>query len=140
MPASSHGLPTSGTRVTSAAALLAADLDRVDPGPVRRVALERRPSLRPPSLKLLAPADDLEMLAVAADPDRQGQAPEALLGDHPVAHVAEPVHARGLRRPAGIHLTVGDQLPGSRSRQSMPMNHSSTRRKSSSVLQRQQCG
>ena len=45
MPASSQGLPTSGMRETSRAALRAGDLDRVDPGPVRRVAGELVPAL-----------------------------------------------------------------------------------------------
>ncbi len=42
-------------------------------------------------LQLLAPADDVEVPAGRAVVDRQRQAVVALLGDHPVAHVEEPV-------------------------------------------------
>ena len=45
MPASSQGLPTSGMRLTSAPHCAQRDLHRVDPGPVRRVALELVPAL-----------------------------------------------------------------------------------------------
>src|SRR5262245_28927021 len=31
------------------------------------------------------------MLAAAADPNGERQSPEALLGDHPVAHVSQPI-------------------------------------------------
>ena len=43
------------------------------------------------SLELLATADDVERPAGAAVVDRQREAVVALLGDHPVAHVQEPV-------------------------------------------------
>ena len=60
-------------------------------GPVRRVALERVPALDRPLVELLAPADDVERAARLAVVDRQRQAPVALLADHPVVHVQEPV-------------------------------------------------
>ena len=41
--------------------------------------------------QLVAAADHVESLTVVAVPDRQRQAPVALLRDHPVAHVAQPV-------------------------------------------------
>ena len=44
-----------------------------------------------PLLQLLERADHLELAGHVVHPDRQGQAPVPLLGDHPVAHVAEPV-------------------------------------------------
>jgi len=59
--------------------------------PVRRVALERVPALDRPLPQLLAPADDVERPARLAVVDRQRQAPVALLRDHPVVHVQEPV-------------------------------------------------
>ena len=46
MPASSHGLPTSGMRLIGLPQPRAGDLDRVDPRPVRRMALELVPALR----------------------------------------------------------------------------------------------
>ena len=73
------------------AAARAGDPDRVDVRPVRRVALERVPALDRPLAQLLAAADDLDRAARAAVVDRQRQAPVALLADHPVVHVAEPV-------------------------------------------------
>jgi len=41
--------------------------------------------------ELLAPADDVERAARLAVEDRQGETVVALLGDHPVAHVDQPV-------------------------------------------------
>ncbi len=72
------------------AALRAGDLDGVDPRAVRGVALELVPTLDGALLQLLLAADDVEPAALAA-PDGQRQAPVALLGDHPVAHVGQPV-------------------------------------------------
>ena len=73
------------------AAARAGDLHRVHVRPVRRVPLERLPALDRALLELVAPADDLDRAARLAVVDRQRQAPVALLADHPVVHVAEPV-------------------------------------------------
>ena len=91
MPASSHGLPTSAIRSTGAPHDGAGDANRVDVRPMRRVALERLPALDRALVQLLAAADDVERAARLAVVDRQGQAPVALLRDHPVVHVQEPV-------------------------------------------------
>ena len=61
MPASSQGLPTSGMRGCVAPHVAAGDLHRVDPGPVRRVALELLPALDGALLQLGLAADDLEV-------------------------------------------------------------------------------
>ena len=55
------------------------------------MALEPLPALDGALLELLAPADDVDPAARRAVVDRQRQAPVALLRDHPVAHVQEPV-------------------------------------------------
>ena len=69
----------------------ASDLDRIDPRPMRRVALELFPAGNGALTQLVATADHVEPLAALAVPDGQRQAPVALLGDHPVVHVAQPV-------------------------------------------------
>ena len=58
---------------------------------MRCVALEPFPTHDRASLQLLAAADDLDRAAGRAVVDRQRQPPVALLADHPVVHVAEPV-------------------------------------------------
>ncbi len=73
------------------AAARARDPDRVDVGPVRAVALELLPALDGTLPELVAPADHLDRPACRAVVDRQRQPPVALLADHPVVHVAEPV-------------------------------------------------
>jgi hypothetical protein len=73
------------------AATGAGDLDGVDVGPVRGVPLELIPSLDGTLLELIATADDLDPTARRAVIDRQSEAPVALLADHPVVHVVEPV-------------------------------------------------
>ena len=42
--------------------------------------------------QVMVAADDIEMPARLALPDGQRQAPVALLADHPIVHVAQPVH------------------------------------------------
>ena len=76
-----HGLP----------ARRAGDGDRVHERPVRRVSLEDLPARDGSLAELVAAADDVEPAARAAVVDRQRQAPVALLADHPVAHVDQPV-------------------------------------------------
>src|SRR6266576_591402 len=55
------------------------------------MALERFPAVDRPALELLAASDDIERAARLTVVDRQRQAPVALLADHPVAHVDQPV-------------------------------------------------
>ncbi len=95
MPASSQGLPTSRMRSTGRAAAAAGDLDSVDVGAVGAVALELVPALDGALLELGLGADDLEVAAGLALEDRQGEAVVALLRDHPVVHVAQPVELAG---------------------------------------------
>ena len=59
---------------------------------MRRVALELFPTRHGPLLQLVFAADDLERAALRAVVDGQRQSPVAFLGDHPVVHVAQPVH------------------------------------------------
>ena len=49
------------------------------------------PALDGPLFQLRLRADDVEVAAVVALVDRQREAPVALLRDHPVLHVVEPV-------------------------------------------------
>ena len=72
-------------------AFLALNLDVIDPRPVRRMALELVPALDRPLAKLVLATDHLEGIAVRTLIDRQRQPPVALLGDHPVVHIGEPV-------------------------------------------------
>ena len=58
---------------------------------MRRVAVERVPAGDGALAELVLRADDLPRVAIDALPDRQRQAVVALLADHPVAHVSEPV-------------------------------------------------
>ena len=67
------------------------DLHGVDERPVRRVPLECLPALDSPAPELLPPADHLDRPARLAVVDRQRESPVALLADHPVVHVQEPV-------------------------------------------------
>ena len=108
------------------AARRAGDPDRVHERPVRRVALERVPALDRAPLELLATADDVERAARAAVVDRQREAVVALLGDHPVAHVQQPVELalvaerrdppdpvdalHDLVAEAGVDLRLGQRL------------------------------
>ena len=80
IPDSAYRLPTAG----------AADLDRVHIRPVRAVALELAPALNGARGQLFPAGQDVDSAARAVV-DRQGQAPIALLADHPVMHVQEPV-------------------------------------------------
>ncbi len=73
------------------AARRAGDRDLVDERAMRRVALEPLPAGHRPLVELLAAADDVERAARLAVVDRQRQAPVALLADHPVVHVDQPV-------------------------------------------------
>src|SRR5450755_1804622 len=72
-------------------ALLALDLDGIDPGTMRRVALELFPARDCAFLQFLFAADDLEGSTLRTIEDWQREAPVALLGDHPIVHVAQPV-------------------------------------------------
>src|SRR5205823_2523389 len=95
------------------ARLRIADLELIDPRPMRTVALEVLPALDGAFLQLLARADHLELARDIIDPDRQGETPETLLRDHPVAHVLEPVQfllLAVLRNPANLLDDVHDLL------------------------------
>ena len=72
------------------AAARAADLHRVHVRPVRGVALEFLPALDRQLGQLFAAANHGHDAALAVV-DRQRQAPVALLADHPVVHVQQPV-------------------------------------------------
>ena len=80
-----------GDARNGSAAVRAGDLDRIYPRAVRRVSFQLLPAGDGPLPQLVLVADDLEVTALLAFPDGQRQAPVALLGDHPVVHVAQPV-------------------------------------------------
>ena len=89
MPASSQTSPTSGTRRTSLAALLAADRDARRPtaGGAPRAGRARRSRARASSS-----LDPIRLSVTAgAAVDRQRQPEEAAARDVPVAHVPQPV-------------------------------------------------
>ena len=73
------------------AALFASNLHRIDIRPVRRIPLEHFPAFNRFFFQLFFTADDNKVVALAANPDREGESPKAFLGDHPIAHVAKPV-------------------------------------------------
>src|SRR5207247_101011 len=67
------------------------DLDEIDPRPMRRMAGEVAPAFDGARFQLFKRADDFEIAGLLIDPDGKGETPEAFLGDHPVAHVLEPI-------------------------------------------------
>ena len=80
---------------------------------MRGVSLELRPTLDGALPQLVLTADDLDV-AAGALVDGQGQAVVALLGDHPVFHVLEPVELAPqaeLGYPADLPGYVGDAVP-----------------------------
>ena len=88
------------TRHVLIATLFAADFYAVDPGTMGRVSVERVPAGLRLLFKLFATTDDVKVAARATFPDGQRQSPIALLGDHPVAHVAKPIQL-ALHAPRG---------------------------------------
>ncbi len=84
---------------------------------MRRVALELVPARHRALVELLAAADDLDRAARRAVVDRQRQAPVALLADHPVVHVAQPVElalVAEVRDPADLVDDVHDLVAQAR--------------------------
>ena len=109
-------IPDVGDPSRAATARGAGDLDRVHPGPVRGVPLEGLPAGDRAIAQLVTTADHLPRLAVLADPDGQREAVVALLADHPVAHISQPVQlalleADALRKPADLTRDLRDRLP-----------------------------
>ena len=106
----------------------AGQLDGVDVRAMGRVALEFLPAGDGSLLQFVLVADDVIVAAVFAHPEGQGQAPVALLGDHPVVHVAQPVqlsrvpefgdpanlvdHVHDLVAQAALFFGCGDFGPG----------------------------
>ena len=104
----------------------AGDLHGVDPRSMGGVVFERFPALDRTGLQFLAAADHVHPAAGAAVVDRQRQPPVALLADHPVVHVAEPVelplvaevrdpadlvdHVHDLVAQAGVDLLRGQRF------------------------------
>ena len=91
MPASSQGLPTSGMRLTVAphfaqAILTASIHGRCGEWPSNSSQPSTARSFSSSSLPMTS-----NVPQACAVVDRQRQAPVALLGDHPVVHVAQPV-------------------------------------------------
>ncbi len=69
----------------------ALDLYRIDVRAMRRMPHEFGPAFNGAFFQFFARADHIEVAAVLAIVDRQRQAVVALLADHPVVHVAQPV-------------------------------------------------
>src|SRR5438874_704957 len=59
--------------------------------PMRRMAFELVPTFGGAGLQFRAAADNFEIACRLIDPNRQRQAPVALLRNHPIAHVAQPI-------------------------------------------------
>ena len=111
MPASSHGLPTSGMRDTGAPHFAQAIFTASMNGLCGEWPSNIVPALDGALLQLRLAADDLERAARLAVVDRQREAVVALLRDHPVVHVLQPVQlARQaeVRDPADLLRDVGD--------------------------------
>ncbi len=92
---------------------------------MRGVAVELLPALDRPLAQLLAAAEDVEVAAALTLPDRQRQSPVALLRDHPVVHVAEPVKLAvfaEFRYPADL-LGDGQQRPAQPIHADVPLIH-----------------
>ncbi len=85
------GVPDVVDSLDRRAAPAARDLHRVDVGAVRRVPGEPVPSVDGALAQLADASDDAHRAARRAVVDRQGQPPVALLADHPVVHVQQPV-------------------------------------------------
>ncbi len=90
-PGIQPGVADIGDTFHSAVAFFAGDLDLVDEGTVRGVPFEFIPAFDRAFFQFVFIADHVVVAAVITDPDRQGQAPIAFLGDHPVVHIAQPV-------------------------------------------------
>ena len=121
------------------AALGAFDLHRVDVRPMRRMPDEFGPAFDGALFQFFARTDHFEVAAVLAIEDGQRQTPVALLADHPVVHVAQPVEFALLAEVGNPADVVGD-VHHRLAQAVHEMYHSSTRRKISGVLQRQQTG
>src|SRR5262245_57077881 len=83
------------------------------------MALEGVPALHSAFAKLLFTADDVDIAALSAFEDWQRQTPVALLGDHPVVHVREPIELAvqaeawiPLRRPGSVHHRLPEVIHG----------------------------
>src|SRR5215213_2923742 len=63
----------------------------IDIRPVRGMPVEPIPTVERPLLEVGEPADYVERAAALAVVDREREAPIALLADHPVVHVQEPI-------------------------------------------------
>ena len=66
------------------------DLDMINPRAVRRVPLKRHPAFHCARLEFFIAADYLEA-AIGIFPNWQSETPIALLADHPVVHVVQPI-------------------------------------------------
>ena len=117
----------------------AGNLDGVHPRPVWGVALEILPAGHDTLSQLFSAPHHLEGPAVGTGVDGQRQAPVALLRDHPVLHVVQPLQLE-LRPVSGIQRVCSVTCLISPRNVSIEMYHSSTSRKRSWVLQRQQMG
>ena len=104
-PGIQPGVADIGDAAHLPAAFLAGDLDFVDEGPMGRMSFEFIPALDGTLFQFVFVADHLVVAAVIADPDGQGQAPVAFLGDHPIMHIPQPIQLAfmtKLRDPADL--------------------------------------
>ena len=90
-PSVAHVLDAFGQRTT----FRAVDFDRIDPWSVWRVSIEFIPTPNRALFQLITRTDHVNVIARIAFVDRQRETVVALLRDHPVLHVAEPVEFSG---------------------------------------------
>ena len=69
----------------------AGDLNGINVGAVRGVALKRLPAFDSPCCEFVLVTNDFIVAARRAFPKGQGETPVALFADHPIVHVAQPV-------------------------------------------------
>jgi hypothetical protein len=85
--------------------------DLVNERSVGCMAFQGLIALNSPFFQFLVVTDDMIVIAVIADPDGQRQPPIALLGDHPVMHILQPILLAGqteFRDPADLIHHIHD--------------------------------
>ena len=126
-PGVEPGVPHVADALHGSPAARARHLHRVDVRSMRGVSLEQLPALHGAPAQLLAPPHHGHRPAGRAVVDRKGQPPVALLADHPVVHVQEPVELALVPEPgdppdpvhdlhdlvaqARVDLLAGQRLP-----------------------------
>ena len=89
-PGVAHVLDAGGLALT----MRTGDFHSVDERPMGGMTGKGFPPFNSPLFQFVLAAHDVEVTTiwVFANPDRQGQPPVTFLADHPIVHVAQPVH------------------------------------------------